>query len=105
MLYRLRDTLAAQYVYLYGLCRIFRKGRKVARLGPLHKRKRRKADGLEDIFRFIPDDGALDKRVEQVALDENLKAYVGWRDVRALPDGGGFFENVQGGYRENRNVY
>ena len=105
MLYRLRDTLAAQYVYLTAFAGYSEKGGKSRGSALYTNENGVKPDGLEDIFRFIPDDGALDKRVEQVALEGNLKAFVGWRDVRALPDGGGFFENVWRGYRENRNVY
>ncbi len=50
------------------------------------------------------DDGALDALVQNVAY-ANGTAEASWRDVRPLPEGGGFFENVWREYRENKNIY
>ena len=60
------------------------------------------ADGL---FRYKLDDGALDAIAQVVTLSADGAAEAGWRPVRPLPEGGGFFENVWRGYRENGNVY
>jgi sugar (pentulose or hexulose) kinase len=35
----------------------------------------------------------------------NMDCTAAWREVRPLPEGGGFFENVWRSYRENGNVY
>jgi hypothetical protein len=60
------------------------------------------ADGL---FRYLPDDGALDTMTQTVHLLPDGSYATEFRPVRPLPEGGGFFENVWRGYRENGNVY
>jgi hypothetical protein len=58
---------------------------------------------MEDVFRFELDDGSFDKTVLQVNYEKNCE--VTSREVRPLPCGGGFFENVWREYRENKNIY
>jgi hypothetical protein len=61
------------------------------------------AEGMEEIFRFELDDGSFDKTVLQVNYEKNCE--VTSREVRPLPCGGGFFENVWREYRETKNIY
>jgi succinate dehydrogenase/fumarate reductase flavoprotein subunit len=61
------------------------------------------ADGL---FRYLLDDGARDAVAQTLTYDAaNMDCTAAWREVRPLPEGGGFFENVWRSYRENGNVY
>jgi hypothetical protein len=61
-------------------------------------------EGLNEIFRFRLEKGETFDKVQEVRL-ENNKCVVTWRNVRPLPEGGDFFENVWRQYRENKNVY
>lgn len=60
-------------------------------------------DGFTNDFAFTLDDGKLDARVQNVVFNGGFKT--AWRDVRPLPEGGGFFETVWKSYRENKNVF
>ena len=60
--------------------------------------------GLDDTFRFDLDDGSLDASVQILSFTKD-GCIPAWRDVRPLPEGGGFFENVWREYRESGNVY
>ena len=59
-------------------------------------------EGLEEIFRFTPDSGEIGKTVQEVEFGE--KCICSYCEVRPLPEGGGFFENVWRSYRDNKNV-
>lgn len=60
--------------------------------------------GLEEKFRFKPDDNAVYNKIQQIIKTGN-DFEVKWRDVRPLPCDDNFFENVWRGYRENKNIY
>ena len=49
------------------------------------------------------DTGDFDTTVLEINFAENCKATT--RQVRPLPEGGGFFENVWREYRETKNIY
>ena len=102
MAYRLRDILICQKIYLSamkshidfwgctcGSALYYDKG------GSLRA-------GLNEIFRFTPDDGKIGKMVQEITYGENCQ--VQYRPVRPLPEGGGFFENVWRSFRENGGV-
>jgi len=57
-----------------------------------------------DDFRFVLDSGEKDTVVQLVSFAEGAPT-VAWRDVRPLPEGGGFFENVWREYRKHKNIY
>ena len=68
------------------------------------------AKGLEDeaegLFRYLLDEGSLDAVTQTLDYDaQRMECHATWREVRPLPQGGGFFENVWRSYRENGNVY
>jgi hypothetical protein len=68
------------------------------------------AKGLEDeadgLFRYLLDEGALDAVTQTLDYDaQRMECHAAWREVRPLPQGGGFFENVWRSYRKNGNVY
>lgn len=60
--------------------------------------------GLDELFRFCLEKGDSARRVQQVSTDGST-CHVLWRDVRPIPDGEDFFENIWRQYRENRNIY
>ncbi len=41
-------------------------------------------EGLEELFRFSPESGAMDSKIQEVAL-VGTEIQVRWRDVRPLP--------------------
>ncbi len=57
-----------------------------------------------DDFRFVLDSGEKDSVVQLVRFDDG-EPTVTWREVRPLPEGGGFFENVWREYRKHKNIY
>ena len=61
-------------------------------------------DGLDEVFRFSHDGGENNGSIQQVKFG-NESCDVSYRPVRPMPEGGGFFENVWRGYRENGNIY
>ena len=61
-------------------------------------------DGVSDfnsLLDFALADEALLSRVQEIKFDGHA-AYVDWRDVRPMPDGGGVFETVWREYREKK---
>lgn len=101
--YRLRDILISQIMYLTAMQDYVKKGGK-SRGSAIYRSDSGIAPrGLEE-FRFEPDDGALDALVQEVSFDAQ-GCRSGFRPVRPLPEGGGFFENVWRRFREDGNVY
>ncbi len=62
------------------------------------------APGLEDVFRFLSDDGRHSGEIQETVLRGGTVEST-FRPVHPLPDGGGFFENVWKRYREDKNIY
>lgn len=60
--------------------------------------------GLEEMFRFKTESGALSNKVQQVKK-ESGGFVASWREVRPLEENNDFFENVWNGYRQNKNIY
>ena len=102
--YLLKDTLAGQIVYLYAMLNYAEQGGKSRGSMILTDPAGQAPVGFGEDFRFVPDDGGLDAQVQTVTLRDGQPS-AEWRPVRPLPEGGGFFENVWRGYRENGNVY
>jgi len=107
--YRLQDTLLAQNAYLCAMIS-FAERSGCSRGSAIYSAPDGTAAvGLENdadgLFRYKLDDGALDAVAQTVVLAQGGTATADWRPVRPLPEGGGFFENVWRGYRENGNVY
>lgn len=103
---RLRDTLACQVVYLSAMLDYIEKGGK-SRGSSLYTSENGKApEGLDSVFAFELDELMDGSKVQTVKLDaETLEVICSERNVRPLPEGGGFFENEWKRYREDGNVY
>lgn len=101
--YRLRDVLMAQRMYLSAM-RDFAKTANMSRGSALYTSSYgvTPVEGC-DIFTFVPYDGSLNAKVQEVCYGDECTA--SWRDVVPLPEGGGFFENVWADYRKNKNIY
>ena len=102
--YRLRDILIAQQMYLSAMLDYAAHGGKSRGSSLYSASEGNCPEGFDDSFRFALDDGSLDASVQLIDFDGG-KCTPSWRDVRPLPEGGGFFENVWREYRENKNIY
>ncbi len=103
--YRLRDALITQKMMLTAMLDYAATGGGSRGAALYHAPNGIAPEGLGDAFRFKPDDGALDGKTQLVALSPDGQAETVWRDVRPLPDGGGFFENIWREFRENKGVW
>ena len=103
--FRLKDTLISQYVYLSAMKEYAENGG-VSRGsyiccdsdGVLR-------DGLDNSFRFSkPEENRIPGKIQEIEY-QNGKCLVTYRDIRPIPESGGFFENVWRDYRKNKNIY
>ncbi len=101
--YRLRDASISRIVYMTAMNEYVKLGGKSRGSSIYTSKNGHSPEGMEDIFRFELDNGAFDKSVLCVDYQNGVSSFV--RDVRPLPEGGGFFENVWREYRENKNIY
>ena len=105
LLYRYRDILITQAVYLCAMMDYAAHGGKSRGSGLYTDSAGEKAlDCLPESCRFTVDDGALVSSVQEVAWNSG-EARCSWRAVHPIPEVDDFFENVWREYRENENVY
>ena len=102
--YRLRDALLAEQMYIMSMTVYVDAGGKSRGSAIYTSENGTAPDGMEDVFRFELDDGALNDRVFEITYNEGALGGCA-RPVRPLPEGGGFFENVWREYRETKNIY
>lgn len=103
-LYRLRDMLISQYVYLYAMNDYVEKGGK-SRGSALYTDPEGKKpyEGLPEMFRFTLDDGRHDHMIQEIFYRDG-DCGVQWRRVRPIPKEDDFFENVWREYRRDGNI-
>lgn len=101
--YRLRDASISRIVYMTAMNEYVKLGGKSRGSSIYTSKNGHSPEGMEDIFRFELDNGAFDSSVLCIDYQNGVSSFV--RDVRPLPEGGGFFENVWRDYRENKNIY
>lgn len=102
--YKYRDILITQLAVLTSLLD-FAKTVKKSRGSALYYQKNGELrKGLDETFRFIPDDGKSKDKVQEVYYTNN-NFKVKWRPVRLLPNEDSFFENVWRNYRINKNIF
>ena len=105
LLYRYRDILICQSVYLYAMMDYAAKGGKSRGSGLYTDASGEKAlETLPESCRLVIDDGALSSKVQEIAYNGGDIACE-WRDVHPIPEEDDFFENVWRDYREHENVY
>ena len=105
MLFKLRDTLISQKVYLeamYDYARSFG----LSRGSSLYTNDLGTKAGsqLSDGMKYLLDDGSRSNFTQIISYDGD-KCTVTWRKVRPIPDDEDFFENVWRDYRRNKNIY
>ncbi|WP_251390232.1 FAD-binding protein [Mediterraneibacter agrestimuris] len=103
--YRLRDMLIAQYVYLSAMADYMDSGGKsrgsALYLDPNGKKS---SEQLPELFCFTLDDQSRSNMIQEISyLDGRCEAC--WRTVNPIPEEEDFFENIWRSYRENGNVY
>ena len=101
--YRLRDALISQITYMTAMNEYVKAGGKSRGSAIYTSEKGNVPAKMEEVFRFELDTGDFDTTVLEINFAEDCKATT--RQVRPLPEGGGFFENVWREYRETKNIY
>lgn len=101
--FKLREMFISQLMYVSAMENYTKSGGKTRGSALYYSQNGEKPDGLDEIFRFETDDGAQNGKVQLVRFD-GTKCEVSTRNVRSLPDGGGFFENVWREYREINGI-
>lgn len=103
--FRLRETLICQYVYLGAMLDYIEQGGK-SRGSALYTdgSGQLPCETLPEIFRFTLDNGSRANLV-QIIEYAGAQCRAEWREVRSLPLENRFFENVWRSYRENKNVF
>ncbi len=102
--YKLRDILYTQLVLVSSMldyCDTVGKTRGSALYTDKSGELR---EGLEEMFRFIPDTTKQCTQIQELLL-ENGECKACWRDVRPIPECDDFFELVWERYRKDKNVY
>lgn len=102
--YKLKDILIVQYAVLTAIFDFSKQVGKTRGSALYYDEKGDLREGLNEIFRFRLEQGETFDKVQEVRL-KNGECVATWRNVRPMPDGGDFFENVWRQYRENKNVY
>ena len=102
--FRLRDTLISQKVYLSAMLDYIDQGGK-SRGSALYTDPEgvKPFAQLPDVFTFVLDDGTRGNLVQEVRLVDG-KCVFHWRPVRPIPEDDDFFENVWRAYRETGNI-
>lgn len=103
--FRVRDILLCQYVYLSAMQDYVRNGGR-SRGSALYTdaQGRKPFEALPDIFTYRLEDESNENRVQEVQLTDKGCSFT-WRNVRLIPCEDDFFENVWKSYRENKNTY
>ncbi len=102
--YKLRDALTVQLALLTAILDFSKKTGSSRGSALYYNKNGVLRSGLDELFRFLPDDGCTRGLIQEVFLEDGAFK-TRWRDVRPFPEGGDFFENVWRQYRENRNVF
>lgn len=102
--YRLRDTLISQQVYLSAMLDYMAQGG-ASRGSALYTDPagRKPYAQLPDAFTFVLDDGSRGALVQEVLYHDGACQFQ-WRPVRPVPEDDDFFENVWRSYRETGNI-
>lgn len=103
-LYRFRDTLISQEVYLSAMLDYIAQGGK-SRGSALYAdpNGQKPFSELPDVFTFTVDDGSRGDLVQEVSYRGGECSFH-WRRVRPIPEDDDFFENVWRAYRETGNI-
>jgi succinate dehydrogenase / fumarate reductase flavoprotein subunit len=103
--FRLRDILLCQQVYLSAMLNYLQSGGK-SRGSALYTdpEGQKPFEQLPQEFTFRVDDGSKNDLVQEVVWKDGTCRFT-WRKVRPIPEDDDFFENVWREYRKNQNIY
>lgn len=105
-LFRMRDVLISQYVYICAMEDYKKHGGK-SRGSALYTDDsgEKPMEDMPEKFRFVLDEGELSSQIQEVLYQREKKTCAfQWRTVRKIPEEDDFFENVWRQYRKNHNV-
>jgi succinate dehydrogenase/fumarate reductase flavoprotein subunit len=100
--YRLRDILICQKMYLYAMKGHIERFGNTCGSALYYDKNGKLREGLDEVFRFTLDNGNINGFVQETEYGNVCTNH--FREVRALEEGGGFFENVWRTFRENGNI-
>ena len=102
--FRLRDILLAQQVYLSAMADYILSGGR-SRGSALYSDESgsKPAPSLPDYLRFRLEDESVPSLIQEIEY-ENGDCISYWREPRPIPTDDDFFENVWRSYRENKNI-
>ena len=102
--FRIRDMLIAQTVYLEAMLNYIQKGGK-SRGSALYTdlSGEKPHPKLPERFRFAADDECLSGMVQEAKYKDGTVSFC-WRPVRTIPEEDDFFENVWRSFRKNQNI-
>ena len=104
LVFRLKDLLICQYVYLSAMEDYIARGGKSRGSALYYDKKGIKPHpALPDECSITLDDGEFSAVVQEVVY-QNGKCIAAWRPVRPIPPADDFFENVWRAYRKHGNV-
>ncbi len=103
--FRLRDMLISQFVYLSAMKDYIAAGGK-SRGSSLYTDPagEKSYDSLPETFRFCLDDGSKGGQVQEICYQDGICS-AAWRPVRPIPEDDDFFENTWRDYRIHQNIY
>lgn len=105
LVFRLRDMLISQFVYLSAM-KDYTRNQGKSRGSALYTDScgQKPDPRLPEEFAFCLDDGSRADLIQEVSYKDG-KAEFEWRKVRPIPDDDNFFENVWRQFRENQNIF
>ena len=104
LLYKYKDILLTQLIVLSSLIEFSNTIKKTRGSALYYQENGQLRKGLDEIFRFIPDDGNSKDKIQEIIFNgKNIR--ISWRKVRAIPHEDNFFENVWRRYRQDKNIY
>lgn len=99
-LYRLRDLLVSQQVYLEAIADYIRRGGASRGSYLIYDpRGNKPLDKLPDLFRFSLEDKGFGNQIQEIAYEDGACTCF-WRPVRPIPEEDGWFEKVWRDWRE-----
>lgn len=102
--FRLRDVLLSQKMYVSAMIDYIRKGGQSRGSALYTDPEGQLPKGLAEDFRFVEDTGEKNSLVQEMKYEAGA-CQAQWRTVNPLPEDDSFFENVWRLYRENQNIW
>lgn len=97
--YKNYDLLLTQYIYLSAIANYIERGGKSRGSYLIYDEEGDlPTQGLPEEFRFSLEGGRLSKEIQEVAFEDGQVSFE-WREVKPIPEGEDWFENVWNDYR------